>query len=74
MNVKVQGIKGVSAKGRKNLKPDAETSLISISPRFMTTRFGSRSCHPEPGFELASGSNDFGISPLGLENLGFKTL
>jgi hypothetical protein len=26
MNVKVQEIKGVSAKGRKNLKPDAETS------------------------------------------------
>ena len=29
-------------------------------------------CHPEPGPELNSGSNDFGISVLGLENLGFK--
>ena len=29
-------------------------------------------CHPEPGPELISGSNDFGISVLGLENLGFK--
>ena len=29
-------------------------------------------CHPEPGPELDSGSNDFGISILGLENLGFK--
>jgi hypothetical protein len=30
-------------------------------------------CHPEPGPELNSGSNDFGISVLSLENLGFKT-
>jgi hypothetical protein len=29
-------------------------------------------CHPEPGPELSSGSKDFGISVLGLENLGFK--
>jgi hypothetical protein len=29
-------------------------------------------CHPEPGPELASGSKDFAISILGLENLGFK--
>jgi hypothetical protein len=29
-------------------------------------------CHPEPGPELNSGSNDLGISVLGLENLGFK--
>jgi uncharacterized protein (DUF1330 family) len=29
-------------------------------------------CHPEPGPELDSGSIDFGISVLGLENLGFK--
>jgi hypothetical protein len=28
-------------------------------------------CHPEPGPELNSGSNDFGISVLGLE-FGFK--
>jgi hypothetical protein len=28
-------------------------------------------CHPEPGPELDSGSNDFGISVLGLE-FGFK--
>ena len=38
----------------------------------MTMGFGSRFCHPEPGPELNSGSNDFGISVLGLENLGFK--
>ena len=38
----------------------------------MTMEFGSRFCHPEPGPELNSGSNDFGISVLGLENLGFK--
>jgi hypothetical protein len=37
----------------------------------MTVRFWSF-CHPEPGPELASGSKDFGISVLGLENLGFK--
>ena len=29
-------------------------------------------CHPEPGPEASSGSIDFGISLLGLENLGFK--
>jgi hypothetical protein len=29
-------------------------------------------CHPEPGPEASSGSIDFGISVLGLENLGFK--
>ena len=37
----------------------------------MTVRFWSF-CHPEPGPELDSGSIDFGISVLGLENLGFK--
>src|SRR4030042_2031586 len=37
----------------------------------MTVRFQSF-CHPEPGPELNSGSNDFGISVLGLENFGFK--
>jgi len=30
------------------------------------------SCHPEPGPELASGSNDFGISVFVLNHLGFK--
>jgi hypothetical protein len=30
--------------------------------------------HPEPGPELASESNDFGISLLVLKNLGFKAL
>jgi hypothetical protein len=35
------GMKGVSAEDRKN-RPDAETSLIFISPRFsMTWPFGS---------------------------------
>ena len=29
-------------------------------------------CHPEPGPELNSGSNDFGISVLGLKNLALK--
>jgi hypothetical protein len=38
----------------------------------MTTGFRSLFCHPEPGPELASGSNDFGISVLGLNHLGFK--
>jgi hypothetical protein len=38
----------------------------------MTTGFGSLFCHPEPGPELNSGSNDFGISVLGFKNLGFK--
>jgi hypothetical protein len=37
----------------------------------MTVRFWSF-CYPEPGPELDSGSIDFGISVLGLENLGFK--
>jgi hypothetical protein len=54
-------------------KPDAETSLISIRPRFsMTTGVGFRFCHPEPGPELDSGSIDFGISAFGFKNLGFK--
>ena len=30
------------------------------------------SCHPEPVPELDSGSVDFGISLLGLENFGLK--
>jgi hypothetical protein len=30
-------------------------------------------CHPEPGPELISGSSDFGISILDLENLGLKS-
>jgi hypothetical protein len=34
-------MKGVSAEGRKQTQPDAETSLIFISPRLMTTGFGS---------------------------------
>jgi polyhydroxybutyrate depolymerase len=38
----------------------------------MTTESGSLFCHPEPGPELDSGSIDFGISVLGLKNLGLK--
>jgi len=38
----------------------------------MTTGFGPRFCHPEPGPEPASGSNNVGIQVLGLEKLGFK--
>jgi hypothetical protein len=45
----------VSDKERKKW-PDAETSLIFISPRFsMTMGFDSCSCHPEPCPELDSG-------------------
>jgi polyhydroxybutyrate depolymerase len=38
----------------------------------MTIESGSLFCHPEPGPEASSGSSDFGISVLGLKNLGFK--
>jgi hypothetical protein len=40
----------------------------------MTTGFGFRFCHPEPGPEASSGSIDFGISAFGFKNLGFKAL
>jgi hypothetical protein len=59
-------MKGVSAESRKK-------QMLKQVQHDMMVRFRSF-CHPEPGPELNSGSNDFGISVLGLENFGFKAL
>jgi hypothetical protein len=59
-------MKGVSAKGRKKL--NQMLKRVQYDSMVWLLFF----CHPEPGPELNSGSNDFGISVLGLKNLGFK--
>ena len=60
------GMKGVSAKGRKNL--NQMLKRVQHDNRVRVSFF----CHPEPGPEASSGSKDFGISVLGFKNLGFK--
>jgi hypothetical protein len=65
-------MKSVSAKGRKNLIRCGKI-LNQVQHKVHDNRgLAFFFCHPEPGSELNSGSNDFGISVLGLENLVFK--
>jgi hypothetical protein len=46
------------------LKAEKINQMLKQVQHDMTVRFWSF-CHPEPGPELNSGSNDFGISVLG---------